>query len=54
VACACYACRSELSTDKLIDRLDAFYGVYVTILTEAIRDGYNIEKNKNDFNDVHF
>jgi hypothetical protein len=42
------------TVEDVSNRLDAFFSAFLTILTEFLRDGYNPEKNKNDFNDIHF
>jgi len=39
---------------KIIKRLSAYYTAYKTIMKKIVTDGYNVEKNKNDFNDLHY
>ncbi len=40
--------------DRAFQRLAPFFNAYLWILKTIINSGYNPEKNKNDFNDIHF
>jgi len=45
---------SEQNVNEIINSLSAYFTAYKTIIRKIVEEGYNVEKNKNDFNDLHF
>lgn len=45
---------SEARVEQLLKRISAYFTAYKTIIRNIVEKGYNVSKNKNDLNDLHF
>ena len=44
----------EVLANEKIDKISAYFEGYKSIIRKNVNDGYSIEKNKNDYNDLHY